>query len=303
MKEKNIELFKKYLKERDLSDRTIKNYLSDILHFRKWLTDLYQEERDLESTEQDDIKAYRQELLDIKRQKATSINRRLQSIKIYFKFLNIILNSVNDPAEKIKFVRRGKPNKPQSINKTEVRLLLNAAKQSRYGLARRNYAIIQLMLQAGLRVGEICRLQIRDIKINERSGSVRVIDSKGIKERAVPLNSSVRNALKKYLEEKKDVKETDYLFTSKRRTGITVRSLQLVIDTIYKRSKIKRIKVSAHTLRHTFAINYLHSNPNQLSELALLMGHDSINTTLIYTKASKEKLGLVVEKTEVNIYG
>jgi site-specific recombinase XerD len=303
MKAKNIELFKKYLKERDLSDRTIKNYLSDILHFRKWLTDLYQEERDLESAEQDDIKAYRQELLNIKRQKATSINRRLQSIKIYFKFVNTISNLTSDPAQKIRFVRRGKPTKPQSINRTEAHLLLNAAKQSKYGLAKRNYALIQLMLQAGLRVGEICRLQIRDIKINERSGSVRVIDSKGIKEREVPLNASVRNALKEYLEEKKEAKETDCLFANKRKEGIAVRSLQLVIDTLYKRSKIERIKVSAHTLRHTFAINYLHSNPSQLSELALLMGHDSINTTLIYTKASKEKLGLAVEKTEVNIYG
>ena len=70
-----------------------------------------------------------------------------------------------------------------------------------------------------------------------------------------------------------------------------------------KRAGIDRINCSSHTFRHTFASNYLKANPNQLTELASLMGHDSVNTTAIYTKPSKNDLEMSVEKTETNIYG
>jgi integrase/recombinase XerC len=79
--------------------------------------------------------------------------------------------------------------------------------------------------------------------------------------------------------------------------------LQAVIQSLVRRSKIKRIPVSAHTLRHTFATNYLRANPNQLVELAQLMGHDSLNTTAIYTKPTSAELAEAVEKSEINIYG
>ena len=61
--------------------------------------------------------------------------------------------------------------------------------------------------------------------------------------------------------------------------------------------------MSAHTLRHTFATNYLRANPNKLVELAQLMGHDSLNTTAIYTKPTSAELAESVEKSEINIYG
>lgn len=176
---KYLDLFSKHLISKDLSDRTIKNYLGDIAYFYKWLTSLYDKEKDIVLINQGDIKAYRQELLVIKRQKATSVNRRLQSLKNFFKCLHALSYIKNDPSKNIKFAKKVKINKPQSLNRKEVHLILNAAKESKHGLASRNYALVQLMLQTGLRIGEVCRLQVRDIKINERSGFLRVIDSKG----------------------------------------------------------------------------------------------------------------------------
>ena len=76
----------------------------------------------------------------------------------------------------------------------------------------------------------------------------------------------------------------------------------MVISEIAKRTNITRIFVSAHTLRHTSATNYLKANPNQLVELAALLGHESLNTTAIYTKASMDQLAQAVERSEINIY-
>lgn len=300
---KYLDLFSKHLTLKDLSDRTVKNYLGDIAYFYKWLINLYDKEKDITLINQGDIKAYRQELLVIKRQKATSVNRRLQSLKNFFKYLHALSYIKNDPSKNIKFAKKIKMAKPQSLNRKEVHLILNAAKESKHGLACRNYALVQLMLQTGLRVSEVCRLQMRDIKINERSGFLRVIDSKGIKEREIPINSSARVALREYFQERSEYKENTPVFISKRGDAVNIRSLQLAIYTICKRAGIDRINCSSHTFRHTFASNYLKANPNQLTELASLMGHDSVNTTAIYTKPSKSDLEISVEKTETNIYG
>ena len=76
----------------------------------------------------------------------------------------------------------------------------------------------------------------------------------------------------------------------------------MIVTSLAQRAKIKRIKVSAHTLRHTFATQYLQANPSSLVALSMLLGHDSINTTAIYTKASKEKLAQEIERSEINVY-
>ena len=91
------------------------------------------------------------------------------------------------------------PGKPAALNQNEVHALLRAAGQSSHGLAKRNYAFIQLLLQTGLRIGEAVKLQLRDLVINSRSACVRVVDGKGRKYREIPLNATARRALSAYL--------------------------------------------------------------------------------------------------------
>jgi integrase/recombinase XerC len=158
------------------------------------------------------------------------------------------------------------------------------------------------MLQCGLRIGEVISLRYSDITLQSRSGVVNVVDGKGHKSRAVPLNLTARHALQQYFKDCKKESE-DSVFHSKRQEALSLRSMQAMIQALAKRAKLNRIPVSAHALRHTFATNYLRANPNQLVELAQLLGHDSLNTTAIYTKSSHAQLAEAVEKSEINIYG
>ena len=130
---------------------------------------------------------------------------------------------------------------------------------------------------------------------------VTVVDGKGRKHREVPLNSIARRALTNYLETRDIIEPDDFVFITKRGVSGTIRALQLLISGLATRAIITRINVTAHTLRHTFASRFLQANPGCLVELSMLMGHESIDTTAIYTKASKETLAAQIERSGVNV--
>ena len=102
--------------------------------------------------------------------------------------------------------------------------------------------------------------------------------AKGGKERTIPLNSSARKALRIYFGEK-NPEEKRVVFLSKRNKKMTVRAIQKVINSLAGKASIENM--SPHTLRHTFAINYLRSNPECLVELSTLLGHESLDTIFI----------------------
>jgi integrase/recombinase XerC len=282
-----IQKFHKSLITQDLADNTIRSYLHDLKLFKDWLHDFYQEEIELIHTTTNDIRAFREYLSKIKRHKASSLNRRLQAVKRFYKWAVVTSKSMTEsPADNVRFVRRAKLTKPCSLTNKEIYALLRVAGQSPQGLAKRNYAIVQTLLQTGMRVGEMTHLQIRDLVLHDRSGYAKIIDSKGHKYREIPLNSNARRAIKEYLETRDTLAPEDYLFASKRKTPITIRGAQMILQTLVKRARIERIPISAHSLRHTFATNYLNTHPGALVELATVLGHDSLDTTAIYTRVS-----------------
>lgn len=137
-----------------------------------------------------------------------------------------------------------------------------------------------------MRVSELIGLEFRDLEIYDRSGQVRIVHAKGGKERTVPLNNTARRALSNYFG-KRELEGKDIVFLSKRNKKLTARAVQKLVSNLSRKANIK-MNVSPHTLRHTFAINYLRANPECLVELSILLGHESLDTTSIYTIASRE---------------
>ena len=295
--------FEQTLMKQDLAETTIKGYLGDVRLFCRWLDEIHADPVDLATVEIADLRAYRQYLVNQQRQKPAAVNRRLQALRRFFAWAKRTGLIEDNPAESIRFRRRPAPKQPSALTPQEVHALLRVAGQSPHGLAQRNYALLQLILQAGLRVSEVCRLQQRDLQLSERSGLVSVIDGKGHKERDVPLNATARRALMRYFDTRESLQPDEPIFTSKRGTPLSIRALQKAITELASRAKIERIAVTAHTLRHTFARRYLDANPGNLVELATLLGHESLDTTAIYTKAAQETLADAVERSELNIYG
>lgn len=295
-----IKNFKEHLIKYELSSNTVRNYLADILYFVKWYQEYYSDKVEVKDITSYHIQAFKSYSINTKRLEAASTNRRIQSLKSFFRFLLAKKAIKSDPTAKLKLIRRVKSTEPHSLNKSEVHSLLSIAARSAHGTCKRNYAIIQLILQTGLRIGELINLQYQDIEINERSGELKVIDGKGHKARVVPLNSVARRAMISYLESRVNLEDNSPVFLSKRNDTPTARAIQKVISNLATKANINRIKVTPHTLRHTFATNYLRTNPGCIVELSNLLGHDSLDTTAIYTKSSQAHLVDTLEKAGYN---
>jgi len=150
--------------------------------------------------------------------------------------------------------------------------------------ASRNWAVISLMLFAGLRVEEVSLLQVEDITIGERSGNVFVRNGKGSKERNVPLNLMARRALSQYL---KDRPASGPLF------DVSIRTMQRIVSDLGQRIQVPDL--TCHWLRYHFA-KMLEKAGKPIEMIRDLLGHASIEITRRYLRSSMEDLQSAVEE-------
>jgi site-specific recombinase XerD len=288
----------------DLAPATLRGYRYDLQHFLAWRRSIQDAPFTVEALAEYDLIAYRQHMVAAGRRPAT-VNRRLDALRRLCRWARASGSLATDAARDVRPMRMVRNQQPVGLTDVEVHALLRAAGASSHGLAARNYAMVQLMLQAGLRVGEVASLLVADITTSDRSGSVRIRQGKGLKARDVPLNATVRRALKQFLEERGSpgTDKKAALFISSRNTAMPVRTIQAVIASVARRARLKRAAVSAHTLRHTFALGYLRDNPGKLVELAGLLGHESLDTTAIYTRPSRDDLAADLERSHLNVDG
>ena len=286
----------------DLAPATLRGYRYDLRHFLAWHRSVQDDGFAVERLAEYELIAYRQYMIAAGRRPAT-INRRLDALRRLCRWARGTGALAADAARDVRPVRTTRNQQPVGLSDIEVHALLRAAGASSHGLAARNYAMVQLMLQAGLRVGEVAALRVTDIIMSDRSGSVRIRHGKGLKAREIPLNATARRALKHYLEDRQTSDKDAALFVSSRDTAMPIRTIQAVIASLARRARLKRVAVSAHTLRHTFALGYLRDNPGKLVELASLLGHDSLDTTAIYTRPSRDDLAADLERSHLNVDG
>lgn len=276
--------FLRALGREDLAAVTVRGYRSDLGVFTAWY-----EGHPIEKLTASDLAHFRQHLSRDRSLKPATVNRKLEALRRFCRWAHTTGKLRTDVAAGLKVPRVPRGTQPKGLLANEVQALLRAAGQSRRALARRNYAIVQLLLQTGLRVSEAANLRIGALEIRERQGKVHV-HGKGNRERDIPLNTTVRRALQAYLDEREESGLHDPVFLADTGVALSVRSMQSLITELARRAHITRIRVSAHTLRHTFALGYLRQNPGRLVELATLLGHDSLDTTAIYTLPSEEEL-------------
>lgn len=288
--------FESSLRDKDASQHTIDGYGSDVRLFAKWFAQRQPDGCAVREAEAADVRAYRDHLVDVKRRRPSTINRHLLSLRKFYAFASSGGLRRDNPATDVRCVRTVKRMRPLGLRPAEVQRLLVAAGKSPHGQGARNYAIVQLMLQTGLRVDEVVQLVGADLEINDRSGLVRVRSGKGSKERSVPLNAAGRRALSRFFEVRDRPGPREPIFLSTRGGRLARRSIQHVVESCASRARIDRISTGAHTLRHTFALNFLGANPGDIVGLAALMGHETIETTAVYLRVSAAELAERIER-------
>lgn len=216
-----------------------------------------------------------------------SISRKTNSTKTFFKFLKTSGVISVDPAATLTHPSfETKP--PRILSKLEYRALRDAARGD-----IRMSAVIETLLQTGIRIGELAKLTIDDIKLTGENSTVYIRPAEGAVERTIPLTKSVVEALKKYLEIRPKTQNKS-LFITKTGRPLLVRNIRTAIDRYFRLGGIKNAKVN--DLRHTWVSQQLESGLS-LVVVSKLAGHKRVSTTEKYlqyipSRTSEDKIKL-----------
>jgi integrase/recombinase XerC len=222
-----------------------------------------------------------------KRQAVSSVNRALVVIRKFFGWLVTEGKLSSNPAKQVKELRR-EPLAPKGLERAQVRKLLREI-ELRQDI--RAGAIFGLMLYTGCRVSDLVNLELSDLLIGERSGSVVFRHGKGGKQRSVPLPLPARKALQDYLAVRPPVESTNVFIGE--RGPITSDGVRCLCR---KYSALIGVRIHPHVLRHTMAKQFLASTGNDLVSLAQILGHENLQTTSRYSQRSEEQLGEASER-------
>jgi len=174
-----LQTFLDRLETDDLSAATRRGYRYDLLQFIAWYAGLNGLAPRLARLTEHDLITWRQHMMTQGGLKAASINRRLEAVRRLLRWAEANGTVTRNVALKVKSVCVTRERGPLGLTAEEVHGLLRTAGESTHGLARRNYALVQLMLQTGLRVGEVAALRRGDVDLRDRAGTVRVTERQG----------------------------------------------------------------------------------------------------------------------------
>ena len=236
--------------------------------------------------------------IELKSKSATRA-RKASTIRVFFNYLSQKANLIEiNPAQNLETPKSDK-RLPKYLNLEQSKKLLEVTFDEDNRNYQRDYAIITLFLNCGLRLSELVGINIQDIDFSE--AKLNVI-GKGNKERTIYLNKACLRAVSEYLETrpKSGIKQDKLnsnkaLFLSERRERISKRTVQYIVNKELKKAGLDSSKFSVHKLRHTAAtLMYQYGNVD-IRALQELLGHESISTTEIYTHVDNTQVRNAVE--------
>lgn len=280
---KYIDKYLEYLKvERKYSNKTILSYKDDLIEYNEFLGNNF---TNILNIDMNIVNNYMKYLYDRKITKS-SISKKLSSIRGLYNYLvreDIIkenhFNKIQNPKRELYL--------PKFLKDEELDKIFSVC-NSNNPTEERDTLIIELLYATGVRVSELVNIKIKDINREEKL--IKVL-GKGNKERMVIYNNHTKKALDTYLKDGYNYfnkKSSEYLILNKNGNKLSERYIREIINKKVSQASLD-IKISPHTLRHTFATDIL-ENGADLMTVKELLGHESLNTTSIYTHITNEQI-------------
>ncbi len=287
-----IKDYKSYLKiERGLSLNSIMSYENDIISLKNYILDNKIKESPIECTP-DTVNSFIYN--SSKKNSPRSQARKISGLKSFFKFLVFEGYLKSSPMSNIESPKLGR-KLPDILNVEEISQMISSINiKEKFG--QRNKTIIEILYGTGIRVSELIELKISNIFFKENL--IRVL-GKGDKERFVPIGLKAKKSIIDYINndrkyQKIEESSNDILILSKYGKKISRHMIFTLIKNISKKSGITK-KISPHTFRHSFA-SHLLKNGADLRTIQLILGHENITTTEIYTHLDSKHLLNVMKK-------
>ena len=279
-----IKLYVRYLRlERNLSPNTIEAYRNDLAHLEAFMM---RNNLKLENVTLEQLHTFAASLHEYGITPRSQA-RVLSGVRSFFRFL--VLDGVveSDPTELLEW-----PSLPEhlpvvltleEIDRIEDSIDLSKAEGAR------NRAIIEVLFSCGLRVSELVNMKLSDLYLEDR---VLLVRGKGNKERLVPVSNKATADLKRWFFDRNLMKikpgEDDYVFLNRRGAHLTRTMILIMVKRQAEEAGIKKT-ISPHTFRHSFATALLQGGAD-LRSIQAMLGHEKIDTTLVYTHISNEQL-------------
>lgn len=257
--------FQDFLRSKSRASATILAYGKDIDQLVSFLEELRKE--NVHDVGHEDIQAFLARLQE-KGYTPKSLSRKLNSTRTFYRFLKIQEYVTDDPSLIIKHPKYSL-NPPRMLTPLEYRALRDAASSD-----SRIYAIIEILLQTGVRIGELANLRVGDISDN----SLHVKAYEGHPPREVPLNRRAKEALKRYLINRPQTKD-DHLFITKTGKQFLIRNIRDAVERYFRKAGIEGAKIN--DLRHTFVAHHL-KNGVSIVFLSKVLGHKRLSSTERY---------------------
>jgi integrase/recombinase XerC len=284
-----IQSFIDYLRfEKNYSERTIKVYQADLKAFKQFYETL-DKELNWSNLDKDVIRQWVVSMME-DGNIASSVNRRLSSLRSFYKFLLQRKMVEYDPAHMVTGPQKEKPL-PTYLRESEMNRLLDDVQFEKNYAGARDYMILLMFYSTGIRVSELTNLDVSDVDMTQKQ--IKVLGKRN-KERVIPFGSEMEARLRQYLKERQEMLESrglsaKALFLNERtcqqmtswKVGSRVKYYLSMVTTQKKRSP--------HVLRHTFATSMLNHYAD-LQSVKELLGHERLSTTEIYTHTSFEEL-------------
>jgi site-specific recombinase XerD len=265
--------FIEYLTSRKRARATIVAYKKDIEQMAGFLESMGR--KSIKETTFDELSTFLKKLAS-DNYTPKSVSRKINSIKTFFRFLKGTGKITTDPATEIEHPHyEVKP--PRILSKLEYRALRDACRGD-----IRMYAIVELFLQTGIRIGELAALTTQDVQGNE----LHIASQEGHEERNVPLNKAAQDAAAKYVSVRGDGTKSNSLFITKTGRPLLIRNIRTAIDRYFRIAGIEGAKVN--DLRHTFIAHHLMAG-TPITTLSKLVGHKRLSTTEKYLELVKGK--------------
>lgn len=257
-----------FLREQGRANATVLAYGKDIEQLLEFLKEREVDAIDTVST--DHIEEFKDSLKRL-RYTPKSISRKINSIKTFFRFLKRENHVTQNPAEAV-IHPKYEQNSPRILTKMEYRALRDACKND-----VRIAAIVELLLQTGMRISELAGLQMPDVDMEK--GHVRIREQNSQQERHIPLNNASKVALHSYMKVRPKTENQDTVFLTKTCRPFLVRNIRAAIDRFFRIAGVAEAKVN--DLRHTFIVEQLKAG-TPLTYVSRLVGHKRVTTTEKY---------------------
>ena len=285
MYSKVISCFYSFLEnEKRYSTHTLASYQIDLKQFKLFLLEVF-DQPDSRQADHNQVRSWVVELME-KQLAKTSINRKISTLKAFYKYLLKKGEIIKNPTSKINSLKKDK-KLPEFVEEQNINKLLDQLSTYESFEELRDVLILELFYGTGIRLSELMNLKEVDVRLGEQS--LKVI-GKGNKERRIPLNSTLLELIPKYIRKKhaEEYNNTQFLVVTNAGQQVyrmfiyrTVRRYLSLITT--------QSKKSPHVLRHTFATHLLDKGAD-LNAIKELLGHSSLATTQIYTHNTLDKL-------------